>query len=44
MTDKLPRVVGLEDLLRLKKPLRESRASVYFSNKEFTARSRAPSS
>lgn len=37
MADKLPRVIGLADLLRLEKPLREKpEPLVYFSDREFT--------
>jgi hypothetical protein len=37
MPSKLPRVLGLDDLLRLRKPLRERPAAlVYFTDKEFS--------
>lgn len=37
MADKLPRILGLEDLLRLERPIREKREPlVYFSDREFT--------
>jgi hypothetical protein len=37
MAEKLPRVIGLEELLKIRKPLRERPAPlIYFSDKEFT--------